>query len=132
MHNFVLNTELAKQHKIQAANVIKYALKIWSLEKNHKTLSNYEHLHAQRKLFRAISNIHYIKDEQRILIDNNIDLPEMLNLQRNTNTNTDRTILKMASLEVKIDRLEEQINNVNHTIYSMQTTLDRLVDKITK
>jgi hypothetical protein len=132
VHNFVLNTELAKQHKAQAANVIKYALKIWIWKKSNRPLSSIQHLRAQRKLFRSIAIIHHIKQEQRRLIDTGVGLPEIVTIQRETNTNTDKTMQKMENLELKIDSLENQINNMNRTIHSVQTTLNLLVDKVTK
>jgi hypothetical protein len=132
VHSFVLNTELAKQHKAQAANIIKHALRIWIWERTNKPLSSIQHLEEQRKLFRSIDIIHHIKQKERKLIDNNIGLPEIVTLQRETNTTTDKTMQKLTHLELKIDSLEDQINNVNYTMNSIQTTLDLLVDKVTK
>ncbi|CAF4996876.1 unnamed protein product [Rotaria sp. Silwood1] len=120
VHTFVLNTELTKEHRNQAANVIKFAFKIWFWKEKHTPLSAMRYLQVQRKLFRSIGIIHQIKQEQRHLPDNTIDLPEIMNIQQNTNVNTDETIRSMAALESKVDKIEEQLASLDYALNGSQ------------
>ncbi|CAF1549412.1 unnamed protein product, partial [Rotaria sordida] len=49
VHSFVLDIELAKKRKHQAANVIKFAIKIWYLKRKHRSTST-EYIKVQRRL----------------------------------------------------------------------------------
>jgi hypothetical protein len=48
VHNFVLNIELAKERRIEAANVIKYALKLWLLKRKRGSLSSIKSSNKQK------------------------------------------------------------------------------------
>jgi hypothetical protein len=132
VHSFVLKTDLTKQHKDQAANVVKFATKLWITKKNKIPVSAAQHFRLERKLFQSLDSINQIKKEQRELVDNCVGLPEIANLERTTNTNTEDTIKKMADLELKMDNVEEQLIDVKQSIASIQNTLNLLVDTIRK
>ncbi len=132
VHHFVLNIELAKERRIQAANVIKYAVKLWLLKRKRGSLSSIKSLQINRKLFQSINIFDQIKQEQRGLIDICIGLPEIVTLERHTSTNTDDIITKMTNLELKMENMKEQLINVNQTIDNIRNTLNLLVDNITK
>ena len=90
VHNFVLNSELAKQRTHQAANVLIYAWKIWYLTKMKKQRS-IQCIRAQRKFFESIYIIKHIKEKQRRLTDHCVGLAELLAVHRGTSTTIDET-----------------------------------------
>jgi hypothetical protein len=132
VYHFVINTELAKEHKNQSANIVKFSIKLWYLLRTNRRKSSFQYLQVKRKLFRSFNLIHQIKKTQRELIDSCMGLPEIIAMQRDTDTNSDQTLKKMANMEIKIDSIEQQLIHVNQTIHSFQNKLDLLVDKITK
>ncbi len=132
MYNFVLNAELAKEYKVQAANIVKYSVKLWFWNRIDKPVSSAQYNRLKRKVHQSINIIHHIKEEQRKLIDNCVGLPEIVTIQRSTNTYTEDTIKKMAKLELKIDNVEKQLTDVNQSINSIQNTLNLLVNTLAK
>ncbi|CAF3030542.1 unnamed protein product, partial [Rotaria sp. Silwood2] len=116
VHTFVLNTELVKEHKNQAANVIKFAWKLWFWKKRNTPLSSMRYLQTQRKLFRSIGIIHQIKNEQQHLSVDNNGLPEIATIERSTNVNTDETLRKMQNLKLKVNKIGEHLTNVNYAL----------------
>jgi hypothetical protein len=132
VHNFVLKTELANEHVAQAANIVKYTMKLWIAKQNNKAMASGQHLRYKKKLFESLHAIHRIKKAKRGLIDNCIGFPEIAILQRTTNTNTDDTIQQMGKLELKIGSVEEQLIDVKQAINSMQNTLNLLVNTVRK
>ncbi|CAF1475238.1 unnamed protein product, partial [Rotaria sordida] len=123
VHTFVLNTELAKEHKHQAANVIKFAWKTWFWKANKTPLSSMRYLQMERKLHRSIGIIHEIKRKQRCLNGSTIGLPEIQIIERSTNMNTEETIRKMATLESKMDEIEGQLVNLDYGLNGTQNVL---------
>ncbi|CAF4736497.1 unnamed protein product [Rotaria sp. Silwood2] len=116
VHTFVLNTELVKEHKNQAANVIKFAWKLWFWKKRNTPLSSMRYLQMQRKLFRSIGIIHQIKRKQLCLTDDIIDLTDIMTIQRSTGVNTNETIQDLTELELKMDKIQEQLANLNYAL----------------
>lgn len=127
VHNFVLDFESSKQRKHQAANIIKYAMKIW-LFKRRNQLTSLEYRQMKRKFIRAVHSIHQLKYQQKILIDNCTGFPELVATQRETNMK----IEDQLQYSTKIDHLEETLSNMNQTIFKLQNTLDQLVNKISQ
>ncbi|CAF3966647.1 unnamed protein product, partial [Rotaria sordida] len=84
VHSFVLNVELAKNRKMQAANIIKFAFQAWHLKKKNISESSIRYLQAQQRLFLSIRSLHEIKQKQRQLVDNCVDQIDIISVQRNT------------------------------------------------
>ncbi|CAF1116373.1 unnamed protein product, partial [Rotaria sordida] len=89
VHTFVLNVELAKNRKIQAANVIKFAFQVWILKKKNVSKSSIRYLRAQRDLFQSIHFLHEIKQKQGQQVDNCVDQIDVVSVQRNTSAQVD-------------------------------------------
>jgi hypothetical protein len=132
VHIFTLNTQLEKKHKDEAANIVKYAMKLWISKHYNKELPNAQRIQYRKKLFKSLHIIHKIKKEQRELMDNSVGFPELAALQRTTNTNTDDTIEKIEYLEFKINNVEEQLTDVKQSIDGIQNTLNLLVNTVTR
>ncbi|CAF1546905.1 unnamed protein product, partial [Adineta steineri] len=126
VHNFVLNIGLGKERQIQAANIIKYAIKRWYLNRKHQSLTS-EYIKIQRRLYRSIHFNQRLKREQKKVIDSCIGLPELITAQRESNDK----IKKLMSMEVKVDRIEKNVADMNTTMNSIRNTLDLLLNKIT-
>jgi hypothetical protein len=130
VHNFVLNTELAKQCKNQAANVIKFALKVWYL-KRKTSRTSMQYIAAQRRLFRSVLINQQLKQKQRRLIDQCVGIPELLAAQRETNDKVQENTQRLTIMQLKVDKIEEKIININQTTMNIQNTLNVLLNKMT-
>jgi hypothetical protein len=132
VHSFVLKTDLEKEHKIQAANVIKYTFKLFVWKNNSQPTSTFKYYNLKRKLFNSLNIINNIKQRQRQLDDYCIGLPEIANLERTTNINTECTVKEIADVELKMKNIEEQLIDVQESIKNIQNTLNLLVDTVKK
>ncbi|CAF1235159.1 unnamed protein product [Rotaria sordida] len=136
VHNFVLNIQLAKEYKIEAANIIKFAFRVWYMKKKNISLSSIHYLQAQRRLFQSIQSLQQNKQEQRKLIDSCIDQIDLIAMHRNTTVQTYEAKELLKKTKVKIDKIEEKLVemniNINNTINDMQKTLNMLFDKVSQ
>ncbi|CAF3489330.1 unnamed protein product [Rotaria sp. Silwood1] len=136
VHNFALNIGLAKEHKIQAANVIKFAMKVWYMKNHKRPVSSIQFLKVQRRLFQSIHFLQQVKQEQGKLIDNCVDQIDLLTIQRQTSAQTYESTEQLHIMKVKIDNIEEKIveinTNINNTVNDIQKTLNILLDKVSK
>lgn len=129
VHNFVLNIELAKQRRHQAANVVKCALKVWYLKRKGRPSSS-QFIGAQRNLFRSIHANQQLKQEQKGLVDNCIGLPELITLQREVNGKTKEQTHKSIVMKSKIDQFEKKLSDMDEKMTNIQNTLNLLLDRI--
>ncbi|CAF1356682.1 unnamed protein product [Rotaria magnacalcarata] len=129
VHNFVASIELAKAHKNQAANVVKFGWKVWHLKRKGKHML-IQYVQAQRKLLTSIHYLRKIKQQQRKLIDNCVTLLELYNVQHNTSTTTDETSHKVIAMENKINTIEDRLIEINHGMVTLQDKLNILLDRI--
>ncbi|CAF0995977.1 unnamed protein product [Adineta steineri] len=125
VHNFVVNIGLGKERRIQAANIIKYAIKRWYLNRKHQSPTS-EYIKIQRRLYRSIHFNQRLKREQKKVIDSCIGLPELITAQQESNDK----IKKLMSMEVKVDRIEKNVADMNKTMNNIRNTLDLLLNKI--
>ncbi|CAF1427192.1 unnamed protein product [Rotaria sordida] len=136
VHNFVMNIELAKERKIQAANVIKFAFQVWHLKKKNIPESYIGYLQAQRRLFQSTHLLHEIRQKREKLIDNCVDHIDLLAIQRNTSVQIYEVIEPLKTMKVKVDKIEEKLiemnTNINNTINDIQKTLNILSEKFSK
>ncbi len=130
MHNFVASIELAKAHKNQAANVVKYGWKVWFLRRKGKHMF-IEYIHAQRKLLTSIHLVRKIKERQRKLADNHVSLLEVYTVQRSTSATTDETSQRVILMEQKVDKMEDKLIEINQGMVNLQDKLNILLDRVT-
>ncbi len=131
MHNFVASIELAKAHKNQAANVVKYGWKVWFLRRKGKHMF-IEYIHAQRKLLTSIHLVRKIKQRQRKLADNYVSLLEVYTVQRSTNATADETSQRVILMERKVDKMEDKLIEINQGMVNLQDKLNILLDRVTQ
>ncbi|CAF1604714.1 unnamed protein product [Adineta ricciae] len=131
VHNFVASIELAKAHKNQSANVVKYGWKVWYLKRKGKHMI-IQYIQAQRKLLTSIYWARKIKQQQRKLADNYVSLLEVFNVQRSTNQTTDETAQRVISMERKVEKMEDRIIEINQGMITLQDKLNILLDRTTQ
>lgn len=122
---------MAKAHKDQAANIVKYGWKVWYLRRRGKHLL-IQYIDAQRKLLKAIHLVRKIKQEQRKLADNHVSLLELFTVQRSTNLTTDDISQRVVFMERKVDKLEDKLIEINHGVCNLQDKLDLLLNRISR
>ncbi|CAF3477214.1 unnamed protein product [Rotaria sp. Silwood1] len=136
VNNFVLDIELAKKRKTAAANVIKYAFKVWGMKKRNIPKSSIRYFQAQRRLFQSIHSLHQVKQQQGQLVDNCVDQIDIIALQRQTGTQTSEITEELKMMKLNILRMEKRLVtmniNINNTINDMQNTLNVLLEKRSK
>ncbi|CAF3351759.1 unnamed protein product [Rotaria socialis] len=131
VHNFVATIELAKAHKDQAANVLKYGWKVWYLRRKGKS-NCIQYIQTQRKLLTSIHLARNIKQRQRKLADNYVSLLELFTVQRSTSAVTDETSQRVIVMEQKIDKVEDKLVEINQGMLNLEDKLNILLDRITK
>ena len=129
VHNFVASIQLAKAHKDQAANVVKYGWKVWYLKRKGKHLF-LQYIQAQRKLLTSIHYVRKIKQQQRKLTDNCVTLLELFTIQRSTGTTADETSQRVHFMERKVDKIEDKLIELNQGITTIQDKINILLDRI--
>jgi hypothetical protein len=131
VHNFVASIELAKAQKHQAANVVKYGWKIWYLRRKDKYMC-IQYIQAQRKLLTSIHLGRKIKQQQRKLADNHVNLLELFTVQRCTSAATDETSQRVILMEQKVDKMEDKLIEINHGMLNLNDKLNILLDRVTQ
>ena len=131
VHTFVLNTQIAKELKHQAANVIKFAMRTWYLKRKDKSAS-IRNFQAQRKLFRSIHCIQQIRQRRRNLVDTCIGFSELMTILRNTRAQTEGAAEQTPAIETQAKEIEEKLNNMDRRMETLQKTLNVLLDKVAK
>ncbi|CAF4057851.1 unnamed protein product [Rotaria sordida] len=129
VHSFVLDIELAKKRNHQAANVIKFAIKIWYLKRKHRSTST-EYIKVQRRLIQSIRFIQKLKQKQGKLTDNYIGLQEIITIQRETISKTEENTEQLIIMESKVDKIDENLIDINHTMINIQKTLNLLLNRM--
>jgi hypothetical protein len=115
VHNFVLNMDLTKQRKNEAANIIKYAVKVWYLKRKDRQKCM-KCIKAQWKLFRSIRIMQGVKQDQRRLVDSCVVLADVFTLQCDGNNKTDKLVEQMNTMNIAVDKIEGTMNNIQSTL----------------
>jgi hypothetical protein len=130
IYTFVLNIELAKEQKFAAANIIKYAWKMWRL-KNLGRGRSLEYINTEKTFFGLISDVRQIKQTRLQLPDNVVGLPEMMTIQRDTNARTVEIETKTTTNESRMDQLEKILQDIKDGIHAMDNRLNLALEKST-
>ncbi len=73
-----------------------------------------------------------IKQRQRKLADNYVTLLELFTIQRSTSASTDETSQRMILMERKVDKMEDNLIEINQGIFNLQDKLNILLDRVTQ
>jgi hypothetical protein len=128
VHNFVSDIEFNRERRGRAANVIKFAIKVWYLKRRNQ-LRTCQYLQVKRSLYQSIYSFQKLKHEQRKLTDNSLDLVELIHLQRYTSTKTKRIGREITIMKSTMNQMEEKFVDINNTMNKIQQTLNLLVEK---
>ncbi|KAK3098304.1 hypothetical protein FSP39_018185 [Pinctada imbricata] len=121
VHDFVLDVDLDKKLKHEAANVMKAG---WFVYKFRKLKANHsKSFHFQRKLLEAIYNIRQIKAAQRRLLDASVTLVEMSKAQNETNKSVENIRYRQLTLEEKVDNIESKILAIHDKLNAIHKTV---------
>jgi macrodomain Ter protein organizer (MatP/YcbG family) len=131
VHTFVLNTVLAKERQHHAANVVKYAIHIWFLKRKPKT-KFLQSIRAQRKLYGSIACLQEVKQQQKNLINNCVGLHELMAVQQNMNMQYDESVEQMMQMKNDGRKVEEKLNIMAQSIDNLQTSVNILLDNLSK
>lgn len=131
VHNFVLSTELARRRHDHAANVVKYAIKVWFLRRREKA-GMITLLIAQQKLFRSISYLQRTKQKQKTIMDNCVGLHELMSLQQNINTHHEQAGTRMMDMEHTLENINQRLNLLTENIVNFQNSLNFLINHMKK
>ncbi|CAF0755078.1 unnamed protein product [Adineta ricciae] len=129
VHNFVVNLELTKARKNQAADVIKFFFKTWVLKRRHRMHTS-TYLTAQRKLYRALHFSKQLKVEQKRLVDVCVGLPELITMQRQLSAKFQEYGATLATTTMKVEKIENRLVNIEQKLTNIQETLQSLLEKL--
>lgn len=129
VYNFVLNLELAKKRRHQAANIIKFAVKVWYLRRKNKS-KTLKFMKTQWRLFQSIRLVQEVKREQRQLTDNCYTLADLLILQRDGNFTAEKVVNDTNEMKISMEKIDKKFSDMDKTMIAIQNTLNRLLNKV--
>lgn len=129
VHDFFLNSELAKKRKHQAANIIIYAWRMWRLTKMNKHTS-IQYIKTQQAFLKSLDEMKKIKQKQRKLNDNSAGLAELVMAQRDISVTIDQAVHQMAEMKWKLDTVEKKLSDINQTVDIIQNLLSQFLDRV--
>ncbi|XP_041352483.1 small conductance calcium-activated potassium channel protein-like [Gigantopelta aegis] len=130
VHDFVLDIDLDKRLKNEAANVVKYGWFVYKFNNTTKTnpTKGAQLLRHQRKLLQAIYNIREIKCSQRRLMDQSVTLVEVNKTQSDMSDGIDQVKLRQVALEEKVNCIEGKVSLIYDHVLSISSRLPHKID----
>lgn len=125
VHDFVLEIDMGKRLKNQAANVVKHGWRLYKLNKissKGEVLTKAEArqlLKQQSHLLRAIYSIREIKAAQRRLSDNALSMLDVYKAQLDAGTQLNSVRIRQQALEDKVTQLEGKLQLVYEKLCSI-------------
>ncbi|KAK7108191.1 small conductance calcium-activated potassium channel protein-like [Littorina saxatilis] len=117
VHDFVLEIDMGKRLKTQAANVVKHGWRLYKLNKEAAAAGNEGFskrqarrlLKQQSHLLRAIYGIREVKAAQRRLGDNALSMLDVYKAQMDAGSQLSTIRIRQQALEDKVSRLEDKM-----------------------
>jgi uncharacterized coiled-coil DUF342 family protein len=129
VHAFVLDMELAKARQIQAANIIKFAIKMWYMKRQDKS-TVIQCFQLRQKLFRSIYILKQTRREQRSLTDSCVGFRELMTVERNTSERATETAPQIMAMKLELTKIDEKLNNMNRNMDSLHNRINDFVNKV--
>lgn len=121
VHDFVIDADLDKRLKNEAANVVRAG---WFVYKNKRAKGNGSIIvFHQRKLLRAVYRIREIRAAQRRLLDNSFTLVEMGKSQNDCASTVHQIKYKQNQLENKVNGIEEKVSQILDQVSKITATM---------
>ena len=124
VHDFVIDADLGKRLKNEAANVMKAGWFLYKLKKNNAKSSHILYYH--RKLLHAVYNIREIKAAQRRLIDASVTIIEMGKSQIETSNAIAAMKWRQINLEEKVEGMEGKLSLIYNNVLSINRALHKV------
>ncbi|KAL4233819.1 Potassium intermediate small conductance calcium-activated channel [Mactra antiquata] len=124
VHDFVLDADLDKRLKDNAANVMRagwFVYKYKKMKGNHGSTIVSQH----RKLLKAVYNIREIRAAQRRLLDNSVTLVELGKSQSEVSSSVCLMRYRQGMLEEKVTNIEEKLSLILDQVVSIKNVLHR-------
>ena len=118
LYTFVQNSNFTKQYLDQAANVVKFAVKLWCLKARHKS-HLVKYFLMQQKLHKSLQCIKQTKYQKRSLVDNCVHMRELMTMQRGTNVQMDNIVHQMVIMQAESKKIDEKLNNLQATLNTL-------------
>lgn len=122
VHNFVLDIELDKQFKHAAANILKAGWMIYKCKTLKRPINKRKH---ERKLLKAIHEMREVKQNQRKLNDNSINLVEMFKCQTHLYNKIEDIDAKHTSIELHIDEINQKLTEIDKKMEQLCSLLHK-------
>ena len=91
-----------------------------------------QHFKVQRKLLQSIRCLQQIRQEKRNLVDNCVGFTELITMQRNSSVQSEETIEQIVTIKNDVKKIEENVNNINRRMDTLQNTLNILLNEVKK
>lgn len=123
VHDFVIDIDLDKRLKNEAANVVRSGWFIYKYRriKNNKTKS----LKYERELLEAIYNIREIKAAQRRLVDSSVTLVEVYKSHTEMSRSVENVKVRQVILDEKMDNLETRLFAIHEKLNAILTAVEQ-------
>lgn len=123
VHDFVIDIDLDKRLKHEAANVVRSGWFIYKYRriKNNKSKS----LKYERELLEAIYNIREIKAAQRRLVDSSVTLVEVYKSHTEMSRSVENVKLRQVILDEKMDNLETRLFAIHEKLNAILTVVEQ-------
>lgn len=121
VHDFVIDVDLDKRLKNEAANVMRSGWFIYKYRRIKQNSSN--SLNYQRKLLEAIYNIREIKAAQRRLVDSSTTLVELYKSHSEMARSVENVKVRQGILDDKMDNLESKILSIHEKLNAIHTAV---------
>jgi nitrogen regulatory protein PII-like uncharacterized protein len=121
VHDFVIDVDLDKRLKNEAANVMRSGWFIYKYrgQKNNKSKT----LSYEQKLLQAIYSIREIKAAQRRLVDSSVTLVEMHKSQSEMATSMNNIKIRQVVLDEKVDNLESKLLSIHEKLNAIHNAV---------
>ena len=127
VHDFVIDADLDKRLKHEAANVMKAGWFVYKCKKNKGNTSKIVSHH--QRLLKAVYNIREIKAAQRRLLDASVTLVEMGKAQNETNLYVSHIKHRQTILEDKVEAVEGKVSLILDKVTAINRALRPALDK---
>ncbi|CAF1149120.1 unnamed protein product [Adineta ricciae] len=127
VHTFVLDADLHKIFRNQAANVIQFAIKDLILKRQNK-LTSIESFQVQRRLFQSILAFQTARKERNNLIHSCAGFRELMNVQHHTNEQNKQTMKQIENIQNEIKEIKDKFNNLNNNMNILLNKLNGILN----
>ncbi|CAD5209103.1 unnamed protein product [Bursaphelenchus xylophilus] len=123
VHNFMMDTQLTKQLKHAAANVLRETWLIYKYRRLVEKIDPTKIRHHQRKFLVAIYALRKVKRDQRKLAENSVSLGDVAKTTSNTHEMIHDIHSIQEGLAVRMTSVEHQLSDIQREIGSLSELL---------